>query len=299
MRWLITAALPLFMAGCTTVDDPFLETGSVRPDALPLASEVSPEFAAAYLPAASGRIESVRQAGRGYYLEQAIVYTNGTASAGENVLTVRIGRPEGEDTTFRRAPTRRAILSEMRSALPGVAMAIEPVLGENVHGVYGYATGSLGPSGSCLYAWQYARRVSPASGDTAVDRLRSPAYAAQVRLRFCHPEIPRERIAALMNGMRLKPVTRETFDMLRYAAGSGQIRKQPVLPKAEPVAVLAEDNAHVEPRRTPKRKAEKAVAIRNAVRVPLPGEVMVQELKEERPEETRSASVLVPLPGAE
>jgi hypothetical protein len=307
MRWLLLAALPLLATGCTAVHDPFLETGSIRPDAPPISTEVSPEFAAAYLPSISGRIESVRQTVRGEFFEQAIVYSNATASAGENVLTVRVGTP-AEGVAFLRAPTRRAILAEMRQALPDVAMKINAAAGQNMHGVYGYATGPLGTSGSCLYAWQFAKRTA-APSETAMGRIGDGNYSAQVRLRFCHPAMPEERIAALMGGMRLKPVTRQTFDMLRYAGGSGVLRSQPVSVRTEPVAVI-DDGA--EPRRTPKRRLveetriEEPAVIRNAVRVPLPGEagqkkvtVAVAEKPAEQAGEKqtpRTKSVLVPMP---
>jgi hypothetical protein len=109
--------------------------------------------------------------------------------------------------------------------------------------------------------------------------------------------------------MRLKPVTGRTFDMLRYAGGSGALRSQPVAVRAEPVA-LVDDG--VEPRRTPKRRiveekrAEEPVVIRNAVRVPLPGEAGQEKGKvagSEKPAETledgrtsRAKSALVPMP---
>lgn len=307
MRWLFLAALPLLATGCTAVHDPFLETGSIRPDAPPISTEVSPEFAAAYLPSISGRIESVRQTVRGDFFEQAIVYSNATASAGENVLTVRVGTPS-EGVTFLRAPTRRAILAEMRQALPDVAMRINSAAGQNTHGIYGYATGPLGASGSCLYAWQFAKRTAPLS-ETAMGRLGDGNYSAQVRLRFCHPSMPEERIAALMAGMRLKPVTDQTFDMLRYAGGSGVLRSQPVAVRAEPVAVVDDG---VAPRRTPKRRlveekrAEEPAVIRNAVRVPLPGEAGQEKVKvagSEKPAEkledgrtSQAKSALVPMP---
>lgn len=299
MLRLILVLLPLLAAGCTAVHDPFLETGAIRPDAPSIATEVSPEFAAAYLPSISGRIESVRQTARDGFFEQAIVYSNATTSAGENVLTVRVGTPS-EGAVFLRAPTRRAVMAEMRQALPGVAMTINAGAGENVHGVYGYATGPLGTSGSCLYAWQFAKRVSPLK-ETALGRLETGAYSAQVRLRFCHPTMPEDRIAALMGGMRLKPVTRDTFAMLQYAGGSGYARSAgPVLARAEPV-VLTEDS--VEPRRTPKRRvvveekrAEEPVVIRNAVRVPLPGETVQKTAVVSETKKTPAKSALVPLP---
>lgn len=309
MRWLLVATLPLLVAGCTAVPDPFLETGAVRPDAPPLSTEVSPEFAAGYLPSIAGRVESVRQTSRADFFEQKIVYTNATASAGENLLTVRVGTPS-EGMVFLRAPTRNAILAEMRQALPGVTMAINTAPGQNPYGVYGYATGPLGKAGSCVYAWQFVKHVSPLRG-TAMGRLGAGNYSAQVRLRFCHPTMPQERLAALMDGMRLKPVTRETFDMLSYAGGSGSMRSQPVLARTEPV-VIVDDSVEAEPRRTPKRRVveekrrEEPVVIRNAVRVPLPGETVQEKAKvavTEKPAEksgdkaaVRVKSALVPIP---
>ncbi len=291
MRWPILAAFAFLAAGCTAVPDPFLETGAIRPDAPPISTEVSPDFAAAYLPSISGRIESVRQTARDGFFEQAIVYSNATASAGENLLTVRVGTPS-EGAAFLRAPTRRAILAEMRQALPGVAMAINPAVGENVHGVYGYATGPLGASGSCLYAWQFAKRVSPLK-ETAMGRLETGNYSAQVRLRFCHPAMPEDRIATLMSGMRLKPVTRDTFALLQYAGGTGYARRTPV--------VIAEESA--QPRRTPKRRvvveekrAEEPAVFRNAVRVPLPGETVEKKAVASETVKKPARGALVPLP---
>jgi hypothetical protein len=306
MRWLLLAALPLLAAGCTAVPDPFLETGAVHPDAPSIATEVSPEFAAAYLPPISGRIESVRQTLRDDFFEQAIVYSNATASAGENVLTVRVGMPS-EGASFLRAPTRRAIVAEMRQALPGVAMTINAAAGQNTHGVFGYATGPLGTSGSCLYAWQFAKRASPLK-ETGMGRLNAGSYSAQVRLRFCHPTMTEDRIASLMGGMRLKPVTNDTFALLQYAGGSGYLRSQPVLVRAEPVVII-DDSVEIAPRRTPKlraveeKPAEEPAVIRNAVRVPLPGEavekVKVAETPVKKAEDVvakRAKSALVPLP---
>ncbi|WP_411037029.1 cellulose biosynthesis protein BcsN [Shinella sp. BYT-45] len=299
MRWLILAALSLLGTGCTAVHDPFLETGAIRPDAPPISTEVSPEFAAAYLPSVSGRIESVRQTVRDNYFEQAIVYSNATASAGENVLTVRVGTPS-EGAGFLRAPTRRAVLAEMRQALPGIAMTINAAAGQNAHGVYGYATGPLGASGSCLYAWQFAKRVSPLR-ETAMGRLETGSYSAQVRLRFCHPAIPEDRIASLMAGMRLKPITRDTFAMLQYAGGSGFTRGQPAFAVAEPAAV--EESVEIVPRRMPKRRAveERRVEEAVAVRVPLPEEIAGKKVAiAGKPADgkavERTGTVLVPMP---
>lgn len=169
---------------------------------------------------------------------------------------------------------------------------------------YGYATGRLGASGSCLYAWQFAKRVSPLR-ETAMGRLETGSYSAQVRLRFCHPAMPEDRIASLIAGMRLKPITRDTFAMLQYAGGSGFMRGQPAFAAAEPAAV--EESVEIVPHRTPKRRAveerraEEAVAVRNAVRVPLPDEIAGKKVAiAGKPADgkavERTGTVLVPMP---
>ena len=58
----------------------------------------------------------MRQTARDGFFEQAIVYSIATASAGENVLTVRVGTPS-EGVSFLRAPTRRGVMAEMRQAI--------------------------------------------------------------------------------------------------------------------------------------------------------------------------------------
>jgi hypothetical protein len=303
MRWLLFAALPVLAAGCTTVDDPFLETGAIRPTAPALSDEVSPDFAAAYLPAVSGGVETVRQTLREDGLDQKIVYPNATTAAGENLLTVRIGKPSsGAD--FLRPPTRRAVLAEMRRALPGVAMTIEPTPGRNSQGVYGYATGALGKSGGCLYAWQFVKRAAPAGG-----LLASGAHAAQMRLRFCHPAMSGERLVGLMDGLRLKPVTDRTFDMLAFAGNEGRAPARAVVIATEDADTrmparraerMVADEARASDPALAEKRAEQPTTIRDAVRVPLPGEA-VQHTVAGKPSEaeataTRTAEVLVPLP---
>jgi hypothetical protein len=289
MRWTLLLSI-LMLAGCTSVSDPFLETGAITPAAPAIATEVSPDFAAAYLPAVAGSIEGVRQTARKDYLDQQIVYANATALAGENVLHVTIGRP-ASDPQFLRAPSRREILTEMKSAVTGVAMAIEPVIGENVHGVYGYATGDLGKGGSCLYAWQFAKRISP-TGQTVTGKLSSTHYAAQVRLRYCTPTIPRERIAAVMAGMRLRPVTAQTFDMLQYVSGSGAASRTPSVVVAETPALRRETSVSdvvVEERRPVRREIDdRPTEVASGVQVPMPEGT---ETREERPRKAQVAVV--------
>lgn len=228
---LLLIALAAPVAGCSaTTPDPFL-TASVRPDAPPISSEVAPEFAVALLPVTGGRIKSVRQTARKDYLQQQIVYENASESFGENGITVEIGKPS-LDVSLLRSPSKRQIISEMRQAFPGVGMAIQPSAEENLQGVYGYATGKFASGGSCIYGWQMVNpnaNRNPVALMAGIDRK----YRMQIRMRYCHPGIPEERIKALMDGLRVKPVSSETMNMLQFASGSGQVAVAP--PVAEPV----------------------------------------------------------------
>lgn len=297
---LLLLCVPLALTGCTSVIDPFLETGAISPDAPPLASSVSPDYALASVPGLTGAVTSVRQTLGDGEVEQIIVFANATSLPGENSVTVLAGRPTGKGRLIN-APSRRTVEREMRAAIPGVAMTISPVIGDNMHGVFGYATGELANGGSCLYAWQLAKSLTPKSGGVFTDFGRTN-YAADVRLRYCHPGVSAERIVALMKGLRLKPVNGQTMEALAFAAGSGTvalpdiaaadllIENAPELPaigyveqKPAPVVVTApepepEPEPVVETRRekrvivteVPKDEREKVIV--NAVKVPLPGE---------------------------
>lgn len=216
---LLLAALSL--AGCTSViPDPFL-TASSRPEAPAIASEVAPQFAVAMLPAPAGRIKGVRQISVSNYLQQQIIYENATRSFGENLLTVEIGSPV-YDSKFLRPPTARQVYKEMHDSIPGVRMVIRQGLTQNLQGIYGYATGSIGTGGSCIYGWQtvdFNKSRSPMTFMQTVDRK----YHMQVRLRYCHPSIPEDRIVMMMDGLRLKPVTDDTMSMLKFANGTGSM----------------------------------------------------------------------------
>ena len=238
------------LAGCSTVEpDPFLTASVSRPDAPPIASEVSPSYAVALLPMTAGRVRTVRQTARRDYLQQQVVYENPTHAFGENSISVELGQPD-LDAAMMKPPSRARIASEMRQALPGVAMTIRPAVGENQQGPFGYATGSFGSSGSCIYGWQY---VNPNAKRNPLAAMASSVrqYRMQVRLRYCHPTIPEDRIGSLMEGLRIKPVSSETLSMLEFAAGSGE--------SAIAVPVAEEPEASVEKpvqRRRAVRKAE-------------------------------------------
>lgn len=218
------------LAGCTAMEpDPFLTASVAAPQAPTIASEVAPGYAVAMLPVTAGGIRTVRQTVRKDYLQQTIVYGNTERGFGENAITVEVGRPD-LDAAYLSAPSRRQIHAEMRAALPNLPMQIRSLSGQNVQGPFGYATAAYGPTGSCLYGWQY---VKPAMGNPlAAVATGKRGYRLQVRVRFCHPTMPEERIGTLMDGLRVRPVSAETMSMLEFASGSGALAA--VQPLAEP-----------------------------------------------------------------
>jgi hypothetical protein len=265
------------LASCTAVSpDPFLTTQAVSPEAAPAVTDVSADFAAAYLPTYAGAIQSVRQTVANNSLHQEIVYANQTGLTGENMLTVDIGAPE--DGKFLRPPTMWQVKNDMRAALPGLSPAVSPVLGNNVGGVYGYATATA-KNGACLYAWQYIKQVTPADS-TGFAKLTRRHLAASIRLRYCHPSISADRIHVLMDGLRLKAMNSQTIDMLRFAAGTADVAQPQAVVTAEPVVVrkrkplrvtsAADDQDWRQPQKQAVTEDGNADTIDNAAAVPLP-----------------------------
>lgn len=271
-------ALASILASCTSVvDDPFLRTGAVEGNWPSLATTVSPEYAVAALPGLPAT--TVRQTGAKGKVEQTIVYANATDLAGENMLSVTID-PSAKITRSNGAPSRPQVQAEMRNVLSGVKMQISPVIADNAYGVFGYATGSIGKSGSCVYAWQFAKNIRSNDGG------QTTSGAAQIRMRYCSPSIAADRIVALMQGLRLNPASSQNVQTLGYAAGSGAFAPAPftqreVQPVAAEIAVAAPvrqvrrpavaKNPSVDAAAVgPAGKAEKTII--NAVKVPMPGE---------------------------
>lgn len=205
--WTIAAGLAAILAGCTSVQDPFLTGATATSVAGPSVSNaVSAEFATASLSLEAGRVVSVQQDVRSDGLSQAILYENATSLPGENRLSVDFGAP-GSSSRYLRAPTSATVRGELRSALPGIRMHISNVPGNNAQGVFGYATGSTG-RGACIYAWQLAKGGL------------GEGYAAQVRLRYCHPTLPAESLVGLMQQLRLRPVSKQTLATFRFAGSA-------------------------------------------------------------------------------
>jgi hypothetical protein len=274
-RFMAMMALALTVSGCATRDDPVLFTGSIKPDAPTLEADVSPEYAAAYLPQVAGRVEAVRQSSSPGRIFQTVLYPNQGYGGGENHLTVSIAPPSADSSYFQ-APTRRQITNEMRSVLPGVAMRITSVAGQNLHGPFGYAIGAGGNSGTCVFAWQTAKQIGRTPG-TGLGRLAPSRYAAKVRLRYCHPTMTESSLVSLMAGLRIREVSPTTIEMLRFAEGTGvtarsiQIVRQPALVDNGPVASKATQAVKAKPK--PKQPAVVAAPLPNTPRVLKPGEL--------------------------
>ncbi len=305
MRWAITTAMMATLAGCASVEDPFLTgsvSGGISPSAPALTQEVSSSYALAGLASAVGAPRSVRQTALGgeNTIRQVIVYANTTKLAGENVIVVEGGK--GVDGRYRRAPSRNQLVAEMNRALPGVPMGISPVIGENPYGVYGYATGPYN-GGACIYGWQAA---NTSGTGYAAGRLLGGAYPAQVRLRFCDARISEERIPLLMQSLSLKPVTNDTIAMLRNLRGSTIANGSPLYGNDMLFDVPAERSlsaAYAPPVAEPRRvqveqPAPRPVAPRRAVTVAEPPVLRAQApLQPEKPAPVILNAAKVPLPG--
>lgn len=279
MKAFLPFALLAILASCSaTAPDPFLTTQAITPEAPPIATDVAPEFAAAYLPSLAGGIQAVRQTISKDHLRQEIVYQNQTALAGENVLTIEVGPPA--DGAFLRPPTEAKVRAEMRAAFPGKSLAISPVIADNVGGPYGYATITEG-TGACLYAWQHVKSITPADSD-GFDKFTRNHLSASIRLRYCHPAITADRIHLLMDGLKVKELNSRTIDVLRFAAGSARVDMPVAVLTPEPVkqkrnlvrkAEVTEPEEDWRPKDKPVAQIDDLAApavIDNAAAVPLP-----------------------------
>lgn len=270
-RSLAMMALALSVTGCATGDDSPMFTGSVTPVAPALISDVSPEYAVAYLPRVAGRVESVRQSSKPDHIFQTVLYPNSGYGDGENKLSVSIA-PPSSGASYYQAPSRREIINEMRTELPGVAMQVSTAVGQNLQGQFGYAIGQRATGGSCIFAWQTATDVSR-TDNVGVGRLMRNRYAAKVRLRYCHLTMSEQGLVSLMSGMRVREISASTVEMLRFAEGSG-VAVQPSY-VAEPVKSRSEAKpVAVATKRVRKPVTEKvSTPVNNAPRVLKPGEL--------------------------
>lgn len=264
-------ALALSVSGCATGDDPTLVTGSIRPEAPALIADVAPDFAAAYLPQVAGRMEAVRQSSKPGHVSQTVVYSNPGYGAGENTLSVSIA-PPSSDSSFRQAPTRREITNEIRTALPGTAMAIAAAPGQNLHGPFGYATGPGADGGACIFAWQHTKDISR-SEETGFGKLARSRYAAKIRLRYCHPSMSEVALVSLMSGLRVREISDATIEMLRFAEGSGVPSRAGYASGSPREQLVAAPARHVVKSASRPAVVEEESPLPSAARVLKPGEL--------------------------
>lgn len=309
LRHILPVALVAALASCSSVaPDPFLTTQALSPEATPAITDVSADFAAAYLPTYAGGIHSVRQSVANNSLHQEIVYANQTALAGENVLSIDVGAPES--AALLRPPTLWKVKNEMRAALPGLALGVSPVIGDNASGSYGYATVAVN-GGSCIYAWQYVKQVMPADSN-GFSKFTRRHLAASIRLRYCHPSITADRIHVLMDGLKLKDMNSQTIDMLRFAAGTANVTQPEGVVTPEPVvrkrkvdrqaAAVNDDDWRKPQKQTQSVSGDNEPAvIENAAAVPLPDgdtvhPVTIPAVQDSKQAVTIDDAATVPLP---
>ncbi len=302
-RYVLLGVLSL-AAGCTSVQDPFLTAATGKAVSAPIATEVAPEYAVAFLPATAGGIQTVRQTMREKRLTQDIVYPNTTVLSGENKLTVDIAK-RGE-WNLRQAPSERDIRVELRKEFPDLRMNISAVIGDNLHGVFGYASAPVPGGGACIYAWQFARNLTYQDGKSFSTALDTP-YAGQIRLRYCHASMTETGLATLMQGLRIKPVSARTFEMLGFAAGSASLAAPAIMavaPSPAPEPALLQAKAHKAPVAdvTAVGPPVQKPLFRNATHVPLPGETVVAVvgetplpgIKDQKPQIKKGTAVPLP-----
>lgn len=272
----ITLLLPL--AACSMISDRSLVTnstsltGSTKAIGPSLASEIDPNYAVAYLPSIAGPILSVRQKSGNNRVHQTVLYPNEGYGGGENQIIVDVAQ-SGGNKEYYRAPTRRKLLGEIKRFFPTMAMTIDEVPGENLHGIYGYAHGTSKVDGNCIYAWQVVTKVTRKDLND-FQRFLQPKYSAKIRVRYCHPTKTKQQLLVMMNGLRVKEVIGSTMEMLRFAEGAGYVNQRQVLVQpivqAEPVRVK---KVSTPKRRIVKKQVQAAVTVPDGPRVMLPSEV--------------------------
>lgn len=185
---LLTAAASL--SGCASRD-------GIR---LPGAAEtVTSDKAFALPPPGGPSIVNVVQHSFNNAVQQDIYLFTSAATPGQNELQVTFFGPVGLDYDNRKglgyASVRdSAVNSDMRQALPGVAMVRSGIYVQNNYGPFGYATGKSAQGDTCLYGWQQIR-----SSDNARSAFLNRG-TVQVRLRLCDSRATPEQLLRVMYG---------------------------------------------------------------------------------------------------
>jgi Cellulose biosynthesis protein BcsN len=257
---LFICLLPL--AGCVSEPDPWLASGAAQPASPSAISgagnrSVPPELAWARIGGIPDKPLSARSlTGEGTLIQQ-IVYSNRTASAGENMLTIEKG--PASLGRVRKAPTRSAIVTEMRNVLPDIAMSVDGTVRSNAFGPYGVASGSLPGGGACVFAWQTIADWTDGAG--------KGKQSASIRLRYCDPSASRENLLNLL--ATLSP----SGGIYRYTSAMIQPLRDPAMIDAvqqvKPAATTSKAG-RIAIASTLSSKMEATAATTQPVRIPLP-----------------------------
>jgi hypothetical protein len=176
------------VSGCASKD------GIRVPDA---ATTVTTDKAFALPPPGGPAIVNVIEHHFSNAVRQDIFLFTSASTPGQNVLRISFFGPVGleyddqKDMPYR-SVRDAAISREMRSDIPGVAMARTAYYVQNNYGPFGYATGKSRSGDTCLYAWQQIR--SNANSQSTFQNRGT----VQVRLRLCDAHATEQQLLGVM-----------------------------------------------------------------------------------------------------
>lgn len=132
-------------------------------------------------------------------IEQDIALRTQSSVPGQNSIKIKFVGPAMEgvntDKTLSSARlTDAAVIREMRSAMPGIAMARTQTYLQNNYGPFSYAVGRSRTGDTCVYGWQQIR-----SSTDARNTLHNLGII-QMRLRLCDAEQSEQALLANMYG---------------------------------------------------------------------------------------------------
>lgn len=210
-------------------------------------------------------------------IEQDIALRTQSSVSGQNAIKIKFVGPGMEggntDKTLSSARlTEATVAREMRSALPGVAMARTASYLQNNYGPFSYAVGKSRGGDTCIYGWQQIR--SSTNERNTLHNL----GVVQMRLRLCDTNATEQSLLATMYGYTINgsftgwqwnpygredrvdpnlgrpghPVYPATAAIEHYAAPLGYepqpvVRREPTRSRAAPVRQQATNTTLVVP----------------------------------------------------
>ncbi len=132
-------------------------------------------------------------------IEQDIALRTQSSVPGQNSIKVKFVGPgmEGTNTDKTLSSARltdSAVIREMRTAVPGIAMARTASYLQNNYGAFSYAVGRSRSGDTCVYGWQQIR-----SSTDARNTLHNLGVV-QMRLRLCDAQQSEQSLLATMYG---------------------------------------------------------------------------------------------------